>query len=47
MTRHTLLKEKMREAAASVLPIAAIVAVLCLFLVPVSEVAGLRRLTER
>lgn len=37
MTRHTLLKEKLREAAASVLPIAAIVAVLCLFLVPVNN----------
>ena len=37
MTRHNLLKEKMREAAASVLPIAAIVALLCLFLVPVNN----------
>ncbi len=37
MTRHNLLKEKLREAAASVLPIAAIVAVLCLFLVPVNN----------
>lgn len=37
MTRHTLLKEKIREAVASVLPIATIVAVLCLFLVPVNN----------
>ena len=37
MTKHNLLKEKLHEAAASVLPIAAIVAVLCLFLVPVNN----------
>lgn len=37
MTRQTLLKEKLQEAVASVLPIAAIVAVLCLFFVPVNN----------
>lgn len=34
---HNMLREKMREAVASVLPIAIIVAVLCLFLVPVNN----------
>lgn len=34
---HNMLREKMREAVASVLPIAMIVAVLCLFLVPVNN----------
>lgn len=34
---HNMLREKMREAVASVLPIAIIVAALCLFLVPVNN----------
>ena len=37
MTQHNIIKEKMRESVASVLPIAAIVAILCLFLVPVQN----------
>ena len=37
MTQHNVIKEKMRESVASVLPIAAIVAILCLFLVPVNN----------
>ncbi len=37
MTRHNLIKEKIREAVASVLPIASIVVVLCLFVVPVNN----------
>lgn len=35
MTRRNILQEKMKESVASVLPIALIVAALCLFLVPV------------
>ncbi len=37
MTQHNVIKEKMHEAVASVLPIAAIVAILCLFFVPVQN----------
>ncbi len=37
MIRHNTIKEKMRESVSSVLPITLIVAVLCLFLVPVSS----------
>lgn len=37
LTNHNMFREKMRESVASVLPIALIVAVLCLFLVPVSN----------
>ena len=37
MTKRSLIQEKMREAAASVLPITAIVLVLCVILVPVSN----------
>lgn len=37
MTQHNIIKEKMHESVASVLPIAAIVAILCLFLVPVNN----------
>lgn len=37
MTQHNIIKEKMHESVASVLPIAAIVAILCLFLVPVQN----------
>ena len=37
MTQHNIIKEKMHESVASVLPIAAIVAILCLFFVPVNN----------
>ena len=37
MTRRSLIQEKMREAAASVLPITAIVLLLCVVVVPVSN----------
>lgn len=37
MAKHNLLKEKMRESIASVLPITCIVAILCLFFVPVTS----------
>ena len=37
MTPHNVLKEKMREAVSSVLPIASIVAILCLFFVPIDN----------
>lgn len=36
MTKHNLMKEKMRESVASVLPITLIVTILCIFIVPVS-----------
>lgn len=37
MTQHNVIKEKMREAVSSVLPIASIVAILCLFFVPIDN----------
>ena len=37
MTQHNIIKEKMHEAVLSVMPIAAIVAILCLFFVPVNN----------
>lgn len=37
MTKHNLIKEKMQESVASVLPITLIVLALCIFIVPVSN----------
>ncbi|MCM1208121.1 MAG: DUF1538 domain-containing protein, partial [Ruminococcus sp.] len=37
MKRHNIIKEKMKESVSSVLPIACIVLVLCLFVVPISS----------